>query len=190
MVRLKMARAHLRDLPVHPLPPPWWFRAYRPGDEDTWVRIQQAADLYQPITRAVFTKAFSVEAGPLAERLLFLCDADGREIGTAAAWWGEAGPDSGKGRIHWVAVVPAAQGRGLGRPLIAATCLRLAELGHTCAYLTTGDRRERAIRLYLEFGFVPEIMGEADRAAWEDLRRRGLPVPYHPDSVDGLPRDG
>ena len=176
MVNLRMARAHLDDLPRHPLPPPWSLRPYRAGDEDLWVRIQQAADRFQPVSSAVFARSFGDDRRALAERMLFLCDAGGREIGTTTAWCSEAGPDAGRGRVHWVAIVPEAQGQGLARPLIAATCRRLAELGHTNAYLTTQDVRERAIRLYLEFGFTPEIRSEAERAAWERLRQRGLAV--------------
>jgi GNAT superfamily N-acetyltransferase len=177
MIHLRMRHGGPLNAPDFPLPCPWTLRAYAPGDEDAWVRIEQAADEHQPISRGTFEQWFGMGRAELPRRMLFLCDNNGREVGTATAWHDDVGHDPAKGRIHWVAIAPEAQGRGLARPLIAATCRRLAELGHTSAYLTTEDVRERATKLYLEFGFVPEVMGEEDRAAWVRLREQGLGVP-------------
>ncbi len=55
-------------------------------------------------------------------------------------------------RIHWVAIAPAYQGRGLAKPLVAAACLRLRALGHVWAYLTTSTSRLPAVSLYTKFG--------------------------------------
>ena len=181
MIQLRMARSHLRDIPEHCLPKPWTLRSFRPGDEDAWVRIEQAADEHQPISRAVFYQQFAHRHEELVMRMLFLCDGTGHEVGTTTAWYDDIGDDPATGRIHWVAIAPEAQGNGLARPLIAATCRRLAELGHSSVYLTTEDVRERAIKLYLAFGFVPEIVGEEDRAAWIHLRNAGLAVPISVD---------
>jgi GNAT superfamily N-acetyltransferase len=176
MVHLRMHRTNLQNLPAFPLPTPWTLRNYVSGNVDAWVRIQQAADTHQPISHAVFEQWFGAGREELSKRMLFLCDNRGHEVGTAASWYDDIGGDPAAGRIHWVAIAPEAQGKGLARPLIAATCRRMAELGHTRAYLTTEDVRVRAIKLYLEFGFVPDIMGEEDRAAWIRLKEAGLAV--------------
>jgi hypothetical protein len=48
-------------------------------------------------------------------------------------------------------------------------CLRLRELGHTGAYLTTSAARIPALNLYHQFGFVPVIRDETERAVWQEI---------------------
>ncbi len=71
--------------------------------------------------------------------------------------------------MHWLAVLPQYQGRGLGKVLLSAVCQRLRALGHTATYLCTANVRERAIQLYFKFGFVPFIENDEQRAAWKAL---------------------
>lgn len=74
-------------------------------------------------------------------------------------------------RVHWVAIAPCAQGRGLAKPLMTNICRRLRDLGHQRAYLTTAPERIVAINLYLKFGFVPVFKGETERAVWQEIQR-------------------
>ena len=71
-----------------------------------------------------------------------------------------------------VAVAPAWQGRGLSKPMLAAACARLRDLGHSRGVLTTQTVRSRAVGLYLRFGFGPEIVCPADAAAWRLVATR------------------
>jgi ribosomal protein S18 acetylase RimI-like enzyme len=71
--------------------------------------------------------------------------------------------------VHWVAVVPGAQRRGLGSALVWQTCRRLAQLGHAGAFLTTGADNLPAINLYLRLGFTPHPRSDQERAAWRDI---------------------
>ena len=57
--------------------------------------------------------------------------------GTTTAWYNEDYRGLPFGRVHWVAIVPEMQGRGLAKPIMSAVCHRLRELGHGRAYLTT-----------------------------------------------------
>ncbi len=164
-----MVREDLRDLPCFSLPAPYTLRPYRPGDVDTWVRVHREAEEHHPITPALFHHEFGQNDPPLVQRQLFLCEGNGTEIGTATAWWHPSYRGACHGRIHWVAIIPRAQGRGLGRPLISALCHRLVKLGHDRAYLTTETVRRPAIHLYRQFGFVPEIKDDADRRAWREI---------------------
>lgn len=100
-------------------------------------------------------------------------------MGTATAWFGEQGEyyqpgddvDTSQNRLHWVAVVPSFQGRGIGRRLveealavfqtIACSTQNLtkdgvqAEEHGASIYLTTQPASARAIAMYLSFGFFP-----------------------------------
>ena len=158
------------------LPAGFEIRLYRPGDRDRWVEIVSAADSFQTISAATHEAAFGHGAQALAERQFFLAAPDGQLVGTATVWRGESGRWQGWGRVHWLAILPAWQGRGLGKVLLSATLQRLSELGHTRAYLTTETVRLAAIRLYLRSGFTPDFATAADQAAWRDLRSRGVPV--------------
>jgi GNAT superfamily N-acetyltransferase len=152
---LVMIRESLDNLPNFRLPKPFSIRWFQPGDEECWVALQ--APFYQPgaIMLDLFREQFGTDIDVLSARQCYLLNGAGRPIGTASAWLydGFRGPEYG--RIHWVAVVEEYQGQGLSKPLLSAVCRRLAELGHTRAYLTTSTERPVAVALYQRFGFVP-----------------------------------
>jgi ribosomal protein S18 acetylase RimI-like enzyme len=94
---------------------------------------------------------------------------DGQAIGTATAWFKDNFEGRRFGRVHWVAIVPEYQGRGLAKPLMSTICRRLQELGHDCAYLTTSTARLPAINLYRRFGFEPLIRTPEEADIWKRL---------------------
>ena len=167
-----MVRGDLEGLPRHTVPAGYGIRPYARGDELAWVRIQSAADAYNVIVADLFRAQFGDDTVELGRRLFMLEDPAGTAIGTAAAWFGGGRRGAAVGRVHWVAIHPAHQGRGLAKPLLSRVCLTLRTLGHESAYLTTSTARVPAIALYLSFGFVPEIAGPQDAAAWATLQRR------------------
>lgn len=153
--RLVMVRPDLENLPGYPLPSGYSLRWFQPGDDVIWTRIQLAADPFNKITPSLFTREFGTDCAVLAERQCYLLDPQGLPIGTASAWFNPTSEKGTCGRMHWVAILPEFQGRGLAKPLLATVCRRLKELGHTRAYLTTSTARVAAIHLYRRFGFVP-----------------------------------
>ncbi|MBI3832033.1 MAG: GNAT family N-acetyltransferase [Planctomycetes bacterium] len=167
---VRMIRQHLREIPAFELPAPFSLRWFRPGDEGVWTRIQRESDTLQPIPDRLFEQQFGKDPRELGSRICFVLDGSGAEIGTSAAWFGPDEAWQGWGRIHWVAMVPAMQGRGLAKPLMTVICRRMAELGHERAYLTTSTARVPAIRLYLKFGFAPDERTEEDTRAWASIR--------------------
>lgn len=152
LVEIRMVRPDLDDLPVVAVPPGFALRFHRSGDDETWTRIHHEAERFHEVSADLFRREFGHAHDELARRQLFLCDPEGREVGTATAWFD---PHRGEewGRIHWVAVSESHQGRGLGRALVSAVCQRFRELGHTRAYLMTETVRVPAIKLYQSFGF-------------------------------------
>jgi ribosomal protein S18 acetylase RimI-like enzyme len=152
--RVTMIRRSLAGIPQHPLPAGFAIRWWRPGDRETWVRIHALAEKFVPATAAVYDAQFGGNDRELARRQAFLVDATGRAIGTGTAWFDDDYRGQRFGRVHWVAIVPAYQGRGLSKPLLTTVCTRLRELGHERAFLTTNTARVAAIALYQSFGFA------------------------------------
>jgi GNAT superfamily N-acetyltransferase len=174
-VDLAMARLDLRAIPRYVVPAGYAIRPYAPGDERAWVEIQEVADVYNEISPELFRREYGDDAFELGRRLFMLQGPSGAAIGTAAAWTHD--PDGRIGRLHWVAIHPAHQGRGLAKPLLSHVCAVMRDLGHVAAHLTTSSARVPAIALYLHFGFVPATAGPDDAAAWAELRR--VPILAH-----------
>lgn len=146
---VEMARAKCDNWPVSPLPEGFSIRAYQSGDAFHWRAIHERADPFNSFDDSTFGAWFGDDEGILRARQKFLLAPDGKEIGTATAWF-----DSPEiGRVHWVAILPEYQGRGLARPLLSVVGQTLQELGHTRAVLTTSYQRPIAIALYRKFGF-------------------------------------
>jgi len=164
-----MVRPHLRDIPQVPLPSGYTTRLYEPGDEHLWVAINDAADRYAAITLETFEKNYFGDLEGLRRRMFFLCEPGGRAVGTVSAWYDNRplsfSSEVGWGRIHWVAIVPEYQGRGLSKPMMTVAMNRLAEL-HERAYLDTATARLVAIKVYLDFGFLPGIRTDEDADRW------------------------
>ena len=165
-IPVMMVRGDLEGIPHFELPPPYRVRMYGPGDAETWRRIQTASDQFGTFPPEKFARVFGTDESVLAARQLYLCDGEGEAIGTMSAWFGETAPWAGWGRVHYVAVVPEHQGRGLARTLMTLTLRRLSELGHDRAFLDTQTVRPVAINLYLRFGFLPLVRGDEDIRAW------------------------
>jgi len=185
-IPLAMIREGLEDIPQFAVPPPLTVRWYRRGDEETWLRIQMAADKYSTFHPRKFEEEFGRDEQLLKQRQCYLCDGEGNEIGTTTAWFNDHYHGQRFGRVHWAAIVPEMQGKGLAKPMMTIICNRLRSLGHERAYLTTQTVSFRAINLYLKFAFVPEIRGERDVHGWLSLRERIRPE-YWARAVSAVP---
>jgi GNAT superfamily N-acetyltransferase len=167
-IGLKMVRWDLEDFPVVQLPAGFQLRGYQEGDQEIWRQIHLAADRFNEITPSLFAQQFGSDVTMLNQRQLYLLES-GQVIGTGTAWFNDHFQGQRFGRIHWVALLPGRQGRGLAKPLMSALCRRLRELGHTRAYLSTSSARVPAIRLYRQFGFIPLAEDEQQAATWRRL---------------------
>lgn len=174
-LRVIMTRENMRDIPHCDPPEGFSFRTFRPGDEDLWVEIQGDADRLQTIDRSIFDRDFGSDRAALGDRSFFLLSPDGAAVGSITAWYGEDPAWRGWGRIHWVAVRPSFQGKGLGRAMLAKAMERLAA-SHDRCYLTTATPRLSAIKLYLDFGFLPDARSPEAERAWK-MVAEALPHP-------------
>jgi ribosomal protein S18 acetylase RimI-like enzyme len=168
-VDVAMRRANLDNLPTFALPPGFSATYYQPGDAAAWLAVQQAAERHILIDEPRFWRAFGWHPEELPRRQIFIRNDAGTPIGTITAWFGNDKDDDEIGRIHWVAIVPDYQGRGLAKPMLALACWRLRELGHTHAFLDTSSARVPAINLYRSFGFAPDLATPEDAANWQEL---------------------
>jgi GNAT superfamily N-acetyltransferase len=148
-----MERQDLKGIARFDLEEPCTIRTYQPGDERHWYSIHLEADKLSNITQELFASQFGSDQRVLSTRQLYLCDADS-VVGTATAWYGDTYKDGSYGRVHWVAIRPSHQGRGLSKPLLSEVLQTLARLGYTKAYLTTSRLRPVAMHLYRSFGFI------------------------------------
>jgi len=166
---ITMSRANLDDVPEFALPGGFSLRWYQPGDEAHWLRIHLTADRHNEITQELFERQFGRDKKRLGVRQCYLLSSTDHVIGTGTAWFDHHFQGCRWGRVHWVAIVPEFQGRGLAKPLMMTICRRLRELGHKRAYLSTSTARSAAIGLYLRFGFEPMIQSDESAAVWRAL---------------------
>ncbi len=166
-----MSHQNLANTPAYSLPDGYLIRRYSSGDEKLWFQIQSAADPYNTIRRDLFRNTFGNDSSVLVERQLFLLDPQEKPVGACTAWFDDHQFGQRYGRIHWLAIDPDSQGKGLSKPLLSAACRRLQALGDDKAYLSTSTARIAAIKLYMSFGFQPEINGVEDESVWNQLHR-------------------
>ena len=183
-ISIVMVRPSLEGVGDLPVPPGYRIRAFRPGDERWWARVETAAGEFADEARALerFASEFGPHASEMTERCLLLESEGGEVVGTTTAWRDPGFQGKDYGRIHWVAVVPAHQGKGLGR-LLVVKALLLLRRRHERAYLTTQTSSWIAVHLYLTLGFVPFLTAPEQEEGWALLRREAShpllgPPPY------------
>ncbi len=170
-IPLTMVRDHLDHVPSFACPSGYAIRTFVEGDVEHWARVEALAGEFSSADEALreFEEEFRPRWSLLDDRCFFLVDGDGTPIGTAMAWDGEFAGEV-RGRVHWVGIVPAYQGRGLAKPLLSTVLQRLAR-DHQAAFLTTQTTTWRAVNLYLKFGFVPHLNDASGAEGWRMLEQ-------------------
>lgn len=168
-----MLYPELADIPNYPLPPGYGIRPYRTGDEGHWTAIQRSAETFFTVADTLFRREFGYDEEILAQRMVFVEDSTGTPIATITAWWQENWREMGSwGQIHWVAVHPAHQRLGISKAMLSWALLQLASW-HGRAFLDTSTGRIWAIKVYLDFGFRPdlrELRNPDVLAAWRSVQ--------------------
>lgn len=143
--------------PRFPLPAGYALRTYEPGMEKDWAELQASVEHADTVEAALalFEREFREDAASLKTRGLFLYGPDGRLAASALLWYGNHF-GSRSARVHWVAVAPQEQGKGLCKALMTLLMDRCMELGETgLIYLTSQTWSYKAIGIYEKFGFLP-----------------------------------
>jgi len=174
-LHVRMIRPHLRDIPQFAFPEGFGIRPMRPGEAGLWLDIHRDAEPFFAIPEDLFAQQFGSDPAAQAWRCFFIVTARDVAVGTLSAWFNRDFQGADAGRIHWVAIRPAYQGRGLAKPAMAHAMNVLAHW-HDRAYLDTSTGRLPAIKIYLDFGFLPDLSLPGAVAAW----RRVAAVLPHP----------
>ncbi len=148
----------LKDFPVteQALPEGFHFEFYQEGDETEWAAIETAVSEFENEAQALdyFQKKFAPFSKELKRRMLFITDSEGRKIGTCSAWWKELPDGTRYPLVHWVAVRPGYQGKGIAKAMLSRTLKQLQKIEDTTpVYLHTQTWSHVAIRLYQKLGF-------------------------------------
>lgn len=171
-----MVRADMLGYPIYALPAGYRFRSYQAGDDETWTRLNQAAEPFFEVKPELWERQFGGDEDALYDRMFFVLSESGDVVGSITAWWEkERHNPQERGRIHWVMVHPAHQGRGISKAMMSRAMQRLAE-SHAAAVLGTSAGRIWAVKVYLDFGFLPDPAEVAEKpevlAAWQRVDRR------------------
>lgn len=174
-IRVVMICSHLEKEKMralaakYPIPDGYYIKKYRIGEESFWAEIESAAGEFKTENEAL--ERFENEFGPYRDEMEKRCyfvmhKESGRAVGTTTAWYDDNYKGQNYGRIHWVGIHPDFQGRKLAKPMLATAMAYLAEY-HDKAYLISNTTRYKAINMYLDFGFVPELENDESRKAWK-----------------------
>lgn len=167
---IHMIRPHLRDIPVAAFPEGFTIRPLRIETEgQVWTDIVRESEEWLDLSAELFLDEFGHNLQAASERCFLIVDAADHTVGTISAWYRKAYRGRDYGLIHWVAVRPSHQGRGLGKAGLSFALNQLARW-HDRALLGTQTRRLPAIALYLNFGFVPDLEEEGARRDWQRLK--------------------
>lgn len=147
-----------RELPIteFSLPEGFSFVSYKEGAQLAWAEIETAVGEFDRNKEALdyFNRTFGPYPEELKKRMVFIKTEAGEKVGTATAWWKETASGTRYPLVHWVAIKPEYQGKGLSKPLTSKVLSLLQELEyHPSIVLHTQTWSHIAIRLYEKFGF-------------------------------------
>lgn len=128
------------------------IRTCREDELELWKAMPfdtpEQAQSYQSAMTDYFSRVYAPKERLFYERCLFVCDAQDRPIATAFAWKAY----NAFMTIHWLKVIRAYEGKGIGRALLSRVMSAL-KADEYPVYLHTQPGSYRAIKLYTDFGF-------------------------------------
>lgn len=148
----------LDSIPKFSLPDGFHFEFYQNGDRDEWIEIEKSAKEFDCFEQGIdaWNRYFLGKEKELETRMVFIVDSSGKKVATATAFYDITGKDnSGSAWLHWVAVKREYQGKGLSKPLISYVLSLMKAMGYTQAKIPTQTTTWVAVKIYLDFGFLP-----------------------------------
>jgi len=164
-----MYRPNLEDIPQYAFPEGYGIRNMLPGEGALWTDIERDAEHWLTVDPDLFTREFGFDLEATAWRSFFIVNELGAAVGVISAWYDHDIHGQEYGRIHWVALRRAYRGKGLVKPAMTHAMNCLAQW-HQRAYLGTSTARIPAIKVYLDFGFLPDMELPNAREAWGQIQ--------------------
>jgi GNAT superfamily N-acetyltransferase len=168
---VQMIRPHLRDIPDVPFPAGYSMRPLRRNEGGLWEDIWRDAEPFMKIENGLFEREFGDDPAAIERRCYIITAPDGIAVGTISSWYARDIKGKDYGRIHWVATRKAYQGRGIMRAGLSYALRQIAQW-HERAVLGTSTGRIAAIKLYLDYGFLPDLDEPRAREAWTAFRQK------------------
>ena len=168
---VNMIRPHLEDIPGAPLPEGFRIRSLKPGEGTLWTDIQRDAEPFFAVADDLFQLEYGSDPQATEQRVFFTVTDAGVAVGTISAWYSRDFRGRDYGRIHWVATRPSYQGRGLAKAALSHALKRMAKWHERC-WLATSTGRLGALKLYLNFGFLPDLEPEGALRAWRSVQAK------------------
>jgi len=169
-VPVNMIRPDLANIPQVAFPEGFRIRTMRPDEGPVWADVERDAEEFLTIDDDLFDREFGYDPQAVARRCFLILNPRGAAVATISAWYDLDYHGLDYGRVHWLATRRDYQRRGLGRAGLSHTLNQLARW-HQRAVLTTQTRRLAAIRMYLEFGFVPDLDLPGAPEAWREVAK-------------------
>lgn len=168
MKQLKMIR-YAGSVVENSLPSGYSF-AFFDGSESeasAWCDVCRRAEMVtSPNDAEVFKRVMLSVEGIEPERdIFFVISPSGERVATSALIRRES---DNSGYLHMVAVIPEAQGLGIGRAMLSFAMTLAEERELDFCRLTTDDFRLAALKIYLSAGFKPVIYGAPE----DDMNER------------------
>ena len=183
---INMIRPHMRMIPKVAFPPGFGIRPMKLDEAALWTDIERAAEgSPNGVPDDLFHREFGHDQQAIPQRCFIIVNETGDGVGTISAWYDPDFRGQDYGRIHWVAVRRTYQQRGLGKAGLSFALHRLAEW-HERSYLITQTHRLPAIKLYLNFGFLPDLVPEGAIEHWRQVQSQ-LEHPSLDHALDHLP---
>ena len=161
-LRMTAPASRVNELPDVALPDGYTLRAYRVGDERSWVRLLNLAGFITWDLQRIQKYLADAERGE-GSRVV----AKGGTIVSATFASRARWNDRQVGVLDFVASHPEHRRRGLSRAVCTAVLGFMVAAGYPEVILDTDDWRLPAIELYLSLGFEPVMRREDMPARWD-----------------------
>ncbi len=146
-----MVCRELNRTALRPLPPGLSMRLCRSDELEVWKDLQAAPrdGSSRESLDQYYNRWFAPYGDLFFRSCTFVCDEQGRPIATGFIWK----PEGEHTLLHWIKVLQAYEGRGIGRALLSELMRDLPAEDYP-VYLHTQSSSYRAIKLYSDFGYA------------------------------------